>query len=76
VNKELAALRRAFNLAVESRRLPPSTRPSISTPDPHNARRGFFEESDFRAVVEQLPKPLRPALGDPAGGRQLRVTFG
>jgi hypothetical protein len=31
VNKELAALRRAFNLAVKARRLPPSARPFIST---------------------------------------------
>jgi integrase len=62
VNKELAALRRAFNLAVKARRLPLSAKPSISTPDPHNARSGFFEESDFRAVLAELPKGLRPPL--------------
>jgi len=62
VNKELAALRRAFNLAVKARRLPPSAKPAISTPDPHNARSGFFEEADFRAVVAELPEALRPAL--------------
>lgn len=47
---------------MKANRLPVSARPSISTPDPHNARTGFFEESDFRAVVAELPKPLRPAL--------------
>ena len=62
VNKELAALRRAFNLAVRARRLPLSAKPFISTPDPHNARAGFFEEADFRAVLAALPKPLRPAF--------------
>jgi integrase len=62
VNKELAALRRAFNLAVKARRLPPSAKPSISIPDPHNARAGFFEEADFLAVMAELPEDLRPPL--------------
>lgn len=62
VNAELAALRRAFNLAVKARRFPLSAKPSISTPDPHNARSGFFEEPDFRAVLVELPEPLRPAM--------------
>jgi integrase len=62
VNKELAALRRAFNLAVKARRLPPSAKPAISTPDPRNARTGFLEDSDFQAVLAELPAPLRPAL--------------
>ena len=47
---------------MKAKRLPPSARPAISTPDPHNAKTGFFEESDFRAVVAELPKALRPAL--------------
>lgn len=62
VNAELAALRRAFNLAVKARRLPLSAKPSISTPEPHNARSGFFEDADFRAVLAELPEPLRPAM--------------
>ncbi len=62
VNQELAALRRAFNLAVTARRLPLSAKPSISTPDPHNARTGFFEESDFRAVLGELPPSLRSPI--------------
>jgi integrase len=47
---------------VKAHRLPLSAKPSISTPDPHNARSGFFEESDFRAVLLELPEPLRPAM--------------
>ncbi len=62
VNAELAALRRAFNLAVKARRLPLSAKPSISTPDPHNARSGFFEQADFRAVLAELPEPLQAPM--------------
>jgi hypothetical protein len=58
VNQELAALRRAFNLAIKANRLPFSAKPSISTPTPRNARTGFFEEADFRAVLVELPEPL------------------
>jgi hypothetical protein len=65
VNSELAALRRAFNLAVRARRLPISAKPAISTPAPHNVRSGFFEESDFRAVLAELPEPLRPPCSLP-----------
>jgi integrase len=62
VNKELAALRRAFNLATRARRLPLSAKPAISTPDPQNARQGFFEADDFAAVLAELPAPLQPAI--------------
>jgi integrase len=60
INKELAALRRAFNLAVKAKRLPLSAKPAISTPKPANARHGFFEPEDFAAVLAELPAPLRP----------------
>lgn len=62
VNYELSVLRRAFNLAVKAKRLPISAKPAISTADPHNARQGFFEEADFRAVLAELPEPLRPVM--------------
>lgn len=71
VNAELAALRRAFNLAVKAKRLPLSAKPAISTPKPHNARTGFFEEADFRAVLAELPRRSgRPwsLLSGPVGG--------
>lgn len=60
VNKALAALRRAFNLAIRAGRL--TTKPAISTPDPKNARQGFFEDEDFRAVLAELPEALRPVM--------------
>lgn len=62
VNKGLATLRRAFNLAVRAGRLPLSAKPAISTPDPKNARKGFFEDEDFRAVLAELPESLRPVM--------------
>jgi site-specific recombinase XerD len=53
VNQELAALRRAFRLAVEAGRL--AAAPVIKTPDPRNARKGFVTERQFLAVLEALP---------------------
>jgi len=57
VNLELAALRRAFNLAVEAGRL--VAKPVIKTPDPHNARKGFVTEKQFAAVRDALPQHLQ-----------------
>lgn len=62
INNELAALRRMFNLAIEKRLLSRDHAPVIHTPDPHNARQGFFEAADFEAVVAELPDHLRPAV--------------
>ena len=58
VNQELAALRRAFNLAVEVGRL--ATRPVVKTPDPHNARQDFYTPRQVDAVYAALPAELRP----------------
>lgn len=60
VNYELAVLRRMLTLAVQANRLP--TRPTISTPDPRNAREGFFEADDFAAVVNELVEYLRAPM--------------
>jgi integrase len=62
VNNELAALRRMFALAVEHRLLTRDQAPIIHTPDPHNARTGFFERADFDAVLKELPEYLRPVM--------------
>lgn len=39
-----------------------ATRPEFSIPQENNARQGFFELDDFRAVQLELPKPLRPLV--------------
>ena len=62
VNNELAALRRMFTLAVEKRQLQRDQAPIIHTPDPTNARQGFFEPADFEAVVAELPDYLAPVM--------------
>ena len=46
VNQELASLRRMFNIAVDNGLLNESQKPRIKTPNPKNARQGFFEEVD------------------------------
>jgi integrase len=58
VKYELALLRRAFNLAVRAERLP--QRPAFPVIECRNRRRGFFEDGEFRAVLEQLPEDVAP----------------
>lgn len=57
---ELAALRRALNLAVRAGKA--THRPYIPTVHVSNARKGFFEDAEIVAVEPQLPAALRPVL--------------
>ena len=57
---ELAALRRAFRLAVRSGKLPGV--PSFPTITVRNARKGFFEEGDFERVMACLPEDVQPLV--------------
>jgi integrase len=59
VNRELAALKRAFRLGVEQKRI--SGAPTIKLLAEHNVREGFLEPADFEAVVSHLPKYLQDA---------------
>jgi integrase len=54
VRNELAALRRAFNLAVRAGRLP--SRPAFPVIEARNRRVGFFERADFERVLAHLPE--------------------
>jgi hypothetical protein len=56
INRELAALRRSFTLAIAAGSL--STRPAIPLLREENARRGFFEAAQFEAVRRHLPPDL------------------
>jgi integrase len=60
VNYDLNMLKKAFNLAIENGKL--TSRPTIKTPAPRNARIGFFEPDDFRAVYDELPAYLQPIM--------------
>jgi integrase len=59
VNRELAALKRMFSLAVKGERL--QRMPYIEMLKENNARRGFFERDQFEAVRAHLPDYGRPA---------------
>jgi integrase len=59
VNRELAALKRMFSLAVKGERL--QRMPYIEMLKENNARRGFFDREQFEAVRRHLPEYARPA---------------
>jgi len=56
INREIGALKQAFNLARKQGSL--SRVPSIALLREDNARQGFFEHVDFEKVVTQLPEPI------------------
>ena len=57
VNRELAALRKSFRLAVKQKRI--SAAPSIEMLVEDNARQGFIEPREFEDVVDNLPAYLQ-----------------
>ena len=57
INRELAALKRMFRLAVQANRL--STRPHIPMLDEENARQGFVDHESFLALRDTLPDYLK-----------------
>jgi integrase len=58
VNYELAVLRRAFRLGGRAGKI--AARPEIQMLHVENARKGFFEPEQYRAVMKHLPENLRP----------------
>jgi len=66
VNYELAAMRKAFRLAIAKGLL--ASMPAIRLPRVHNARQGFFDDGDFAALVLELPADIQPLI------RFLRLT--
>lgn len=60
VQKELAALKRAFNLAVRAGLL--DYVPHIPNLQVRNARAGFFEREDFDGVLRELPEYLKAPM--------------
>jgi integrase len=57
INRELAALRRAFNLAVEAGTI--AQAPKFTSLPEHNIRQGFFERWEFEPAKEFLPPHLQ-----------------
>ena len=60
INRELAALRRAFTLGVDGQKI--HWAPKVQDLDEHNVRQGFFEFEAFEAVRRHLRAPLRPVV--------------
>lgn len=60
INRELAALKRMFTLAIQAGKL--HAKPHIPMLRENNTRRGFFEAEQFEAVKARLPEALRPVV--------------
>jgi len=56
INRELAALKRMYTLAIQAQKL--SSRPYIPTLEENNARQGFVGHGEFLALRENLPAYL------------------
>jgi integrase len=62
VNRELAALKRSFNLAAQCTPPKVSSVPYIPMLRESNSRCGFFEREEFLALRKELPCHLRPVV--------------
>ena len=60
INRELAALKRMFNLALQSEKI--IKKPHIPSLEENNARKGFFEQAEYESVLAKLPEHLRPIV--------------
>jgi len=60
INRELAALKRMYNLALRAEKI--TKKPYIPKLEEDNARQGFFERWEFEAVLARLPEYLRSLL--------------
>lgn len=60
INRELAALKRMFNLAVRARKL--NHAPYVAMLAENNARQGFVDHSGFLAVRDALPSHLKDPI--------------
>jgi integrase len=60
VNRELPALKRMFNLGLQSERI--HRKPYIPMLKENNARQGFFEHGEFVAFRNALPDYLKPVV--------------
>lgn len=60
INRELSALKRAFNLGIRQEQI--HKKPYIPKLAERNARAGFFEPWEFGQVLAKLPEYLRPPL--------------
>jgi integrase len=71
INRELAIVRRAFSLGMPTDPPLVNRKPWIRRLDEDNAREGFIEEEQYRAILNELPEHLRAlfVVGDHIGVR-------
>jgi integrase len=62
INRELAALKRMFNLALQQTPPKVSQKPYIPMLQERNVRKGFFEQDEFVALRSALPLDVRPVV--------------
>jgi len=60
INRELAILKRVFNLAIQAGKL--LAKPHIPMLRESSPRSGFFEPEQYRAVLRHLPEEVRPII--------------
>jgi len=60
INRELAAVKRAFNLGLHREKV--IRKPHIAMLAENNVRQGFFEWQDFGGVRDRLPDYLKPPM--------------
>jgi integrase len=60
INRELAALKRMFSLAVKGEKI--HRTPHIAMLQEHNVRTGFFEDHQYEAVRAHLPAYAQPVV--------------
>jgi integrase len=60
INRELAAMKRAFTLGIRGRKI--LLAPYVPRLDEHNTRTGFFEKSELVRILEHLPQVLHPLV--------------
>jgi integrase len=60
INRELAALKRAFSLGIEAGKV--TQKPKVTMLRENNIRTGFFEREQFEAVQAKLAEPLRAVV--------------
>jgi integrase len=58
INRELTALRRMFNLALQAEKIRHA--PHVPHLQENNVRQGFFEEAAFHSVLRHLPHEVKP----------------
>ena len=60
INRELSALKRSYNLAIQAGKL--LTKPHIPMLKEAPPRTGFFDAEQIASVISHLPEPIRPLV--------------